>query len=58
MIEFLSQGGYAFYVWSCFGMGLILMAAEVVSLRNKHRTIVARLRRIVRMQKVEVEDES
>ena len=29
MSEFLSQGGYAFYVWSSYGMAAILLVLEV-----------------------------
>ncbi len=58
MMEFFSQGGYAFYVWSSFGMGAVLLVAEVVTLRRQRRTLLARLRRILRMQQVEVGNES
>ncbi|MCG6859809.1 MAG: heme exporter protein CcmD [Chromatiaceae bacterium] len=50
MAELFSQGGYAFYVWSSYGMGLILLLVELVQLRNRHRTILARLGRLMRMQ--------
>ena len=54
MMEFLSQGGYAFYVWSCYGMGALLLTAEIVALRRKRRTIVAQLGRLRRMREAEV----
>lgn len=50
MIEFFSQGGYAFYVWSSYGMGLILLVLELVQLRHRRRTNLARLGRLMRMQ--------
>jgi heme exporter protein D len=50
MGEFFSQGGYAFYVWGSYGMGLILLAVELVQLRNERRTILARLGRLMRMR--------
>jgi len=50
MIEFVSQGGYAFYVWSSYGMGLILLVFELVQLRNQRRTILARLGRLIRLR--------
>ena len=50
MSDFLSQGGYAFFVWSSYGMTLVLMVAEIVALRRRERTIFARLGRLMRMR--------
>ncbi|MDX1594393.1 MAG: heme exporter protein CcmD [Gammaproteobacteria bacterium] len=56
MMEFLAQGGYAFYVWSCYGMGAVLLAAEIVALRKRRRTILSRLGRLKRMRDAEVNE--
>jgi len=48
MDAFFSQGGYAFYVWSSYGMALILLVLELVQLRRRRRTILARLGRLMR----------
>jgi heme exporter protein D len=50
MGEFFSQGGYAFYVWSSYGMALLLLIFELLQLRNQRRTILARLGRLMRMR--------
>lgn len=50
MLEFLDQGGYAFYVWSSYGMALVLLIVELVQLRSQHRTILTRLGRFMRMR--------
>jgi heme exporter protein D len=50
MKDFLSQGGYAFYVWSAYGLAAALLIAEVVALRHQRRTIFARLGRLMRMR--------
>jgi heme exporter protein D len=50
MMEFLRQGGYAFYVWSAFGMTFVLLIAEVLSLRHSRRTILSRIGRLVRLR--------
>lgn len=50
MAEFFSQGGYAFYVWSSYGLALVLLVLELVQLRNQRRTILARLGRLMRMR--------
>ena len=50
MIEFFSQGGFAFYVWMSYGVTLALMLAEIFQLRQQRRTILARLGRLMRMR--------
>lgn len=50
MSAFLSQGGYAFFVWSSYGMGLALLAIEMLILRRERRTIFARLGRLARLR--------
>ncbi|WP_438874015.1 heme exporter protein CcmD [Thiohalocapsa halophila] len=50
LIDFLSQGGYAFYVWSAFGMTFALLVAEVVVLRRSRRTILQRVGRLARLR--------
>ncbi len=53
MMEFLAQGGYAFYVWSCYGMAVVLIAAELVALQRRRRTILSQLGRLKRMREAE-----
>jgi heme exporter protein D len=48
--DFLSQGGYAFFVWSAFGMTFGLLIAEVLTLRRNRRTILQRVGRLVRLR--------
>ncbi|NCA70230.1 MAG: heme exporter protein CcmD [Sphingobacteriia bacterium] len=50
MMDFLSQGGYAFFVWGAYGMTLVLLVAEILQLRSRRRTILARLGRLIRMR--------
>nr|WP_295542205.1 heme exporter protein CcmD [uncultured Thiohalocapsa sp.] len=50
MIDFLSQGGYAFYVWSAFGMTFALLIAEALVLRRSRRTILQRVGRLARLR--------
>ena len=53
MMEFLAQGGYAFYVWSCYGMAALLLVLELVALRKRRRTILARIGRLKRVRDAE-----
>jgi heme exporter protein D len=37
MTEFLSMGGYAFYVWGSYGVAAIAIAVEILSVRARRR---------------------
>lgn len=54
--EFLSQGGYAFYIWGSYGLGLALLVVEVIQLRRQRGTTLSRVSRLARMR-AEVEHE-
>ena len=51
MSEFLSQGGYAFYVWTAYGVCALLMVSELLLLRKQRKELLARIRRLMRMKK-------
>jgi heme exporter protein D len=53
MSAFLSQGGYAFFVWSSYGLALGLLVAEVLLLSRDRRTILARLGRLTRLRNLD-----
>jgi heme exporter protein D len=46
LAEFISMGGYGFYVWSSFGMTTLLIVIEVIYLKQQHVTNIKRIRRI------------
>lgn len=48
--EFFAMNGYGFYVWSSFGMTALLMLGELIMVKKQSRTIMQRLRRIIRLQ--------
>ncbi|HEC17518.1 MAG TPA: heme exporter protein CcmD [Sedimenticola sp.] len=54
--EFFHAGGYGFYLWGSFGMTLLLMAGEVIAVKNQRRTILKRLRRMMRLNAAEVDE--
>jgi heme exporter protein D len=41
--EFLAMGGYAFYVWSAYGLGLVILVWNVVAPRRRERQLRAAL---------------
>jgi heme exporter protein D len=40
---FLSMGGYAAYVWSSYGLALIVLAGNIVAAHRRERRILQRL---------------
>ena len=55
--EFISMGGYGFYVWGSYGVTLVLLAAELIMLRarKKRLTEQAALRRKLETRNSELE---
>jgi heme exporter protein CcmD len=52
VMAFLSMGGYAFYVWSSFGITtLILLAVVLWSAKDLKQSIVAAFRRALQHRK-------
>lgn len=45
---FLNQGGYAFYVWGAYGMAVLAISLEIILLRHQRKSILARIRRLLR----------
>jgi heme exporter protein D len=45
MIEFLAMGGYAFYVWMSYGVTALVLIAEVLAVRARHRRALLDARR-------------
>ena len=49
MRQFLAMGGYAQWVWTAFGLALVVLTGNVVGARRRYRTTLQRLR--VRMER-------
>ncbi len=49
--NFLTMGGYGFYVWSAYGMTVVLIAVELWQLRSRRAQVVADLSREARARK-------
>lgn len=37
--EFINMGGYGFYVWGSYGVTVVLLAAEIITLRSRKRRV-------------------
>ncbi|TVQ70563.1 MAG: heme exporter protein CcmD [Oceanospirillales bacterium] len=47
--DFLAMGGHAFYVWSCFALGMIVLLGNVIApMLERKKLIAEQLRRIRR----------
>lgn len=42
--EFFAMGGYAFYVWGSFGATALVMAIEMLLIRNRQKELKRQLR--------------
>jgi heme exporter protein D len=48
MSEFFHMGGYAFYVWTSYGLALIVLVANIIIPFNQERTLLRTLARKLR----------
>jgi len=46
MAEFLSMGGYGFYIWGSYLVTALLMVVEVILVRRRRQKLLKRLARI------------
>lgn len=53
--EFLAMGGYALYVWSSFGVCALILVLEPLSISNRRKAIVSRLKREIRAENLDKE---
>ena len=59
MWDFFAMGGYGFYVWGAYGVTALLLAAEVIAVARRRRSLLVRLGRMNRMvTEVQVDDET
>jgi len=45
MTEFFYMGGYAFYIWTSYGLALIVLVANLIIPFNRERTLLRTLAR-------------
>jgi heme exporter protein D len=48
MSEFFQMGGYAFYVWTSYGLTFVVLVANLIIPFNQERTILQTLARKLR----------
>ena len=51
--EFWHMGGYGFYVWGSYAVTFICIAAEIVLLAQRRRTLLKQLTQMLRLTRKE-----
>ena len=50
--EFFNMGGYALYVWSSWGLTLVVFAWHIIQAKQQHRKIKNQLKRHFQRQSI------
>ena len=48
--EFFDMGGYAFYVWTSYGLTLLLTVVNIVSPLLQRRRVISQIRRAIKRE--------
>jgi len=57
MSEFFHMGGYAFYVWSSYAIGLTALAVIILVSRSEHKKMLRKLKgKMIRQRNDQLED--
>lgn len=51
--EFFHMGGYAFFVWTSYGLTLIVMVANIVAPMMQRKKVISRIKRAIRREEIE-----
>ncbi len=52
--EFFHMGGYAFFVWTSYGLTLIVIVANIVLPMMQRKQVISRIKRAIRREKIEL----
>lgn len=52
--EFFHMGGYAFFVWTSYGVSLIVIVANIIAPIMQRKKIISRIKRAVRREQIEI----
>lgn len=50
--EFFNMGGYAFFVWSSYGLTLIVVVANIISPILQRKKVIARIKRAIKREQL------
>ncbi len=51
--EFFDMGGYAFFVWTSYGVTFIVMLANIISPIMQRRKVISRIKRAIKRENIE-----
>ena len=51
--EFFNMGGYAFFVWSSYGITLVVMIWNIVSPGMRRKKILAQIKRAIKREQLQ-----
>ena len=57
LAEFFAMGGHGYYIWMSYGVTAIFLVAEVFLVNRNKRTILQRVIRMIRMNKMQQDKE-
>ncbi len=52
--EFFNMGGYAFYVWTSYGLTFIVVLANIVSPIMQRKKAIKRIKRAIKRENIEL----
>ena len=50
--EFFNMGGYAFFVWTSYGLTLIVIIANIISPILQRKKVIARIKRAIKREQL------
>ena len=56
--DFFHMGGYATYVWTSYGLALLLVVANIVSPIIERKRVIARIKRAIKREALREQNES
>ena len=56
--DFFHMGGYATYVWTSYGLALLLVVANIVSPIIERKRVIARVKRAIKREALREQNES
>ena len=52
--EFFNMGGYAFFVWTSYGLTFLVIVANIVSPIMQRKKVISRIKRAIKRENIEL----
>ncbi|MCG6937988.1 MAG: heme exporter protein CcmD [Gammaproteobacteria bacterium] len=50
--EFFNMGGYAFYVWTSYGLFILVIVANIISPMMQRKKVISHIKRTIRRENI------